>query len=90
MVAKPLECLYSVIEPYRAEGREKVHEATNDHSEAMALLRRDIPPVVPATAKELERRREVIQRILRHRERVGPIGIRADDLLHEARTETER
>ena len=67
-----------------------MHEEPNNPTEAMVLLRRDIPPVVPATDKELERRREVIQRMLRRRERVGPIGIRADDLLHEARTETER
>ena len=39
---------------------------------------------------EIERRRQVIGRILRHRERVGPIGLRVDDLLDEAHTETER
>lgn len=67
-----------------------MHEAINEQTEAMILLRRDIPPVIPPTDKELERRRNVIQRILRRRERVGPIGIRADDLLHEARADSER
>jgi hypothetical protein len=67
-----------------------MHETTDEHRESIALLRQDIPPAVPATPAELARRREVIQRILRRRERVGPIGIRADDLLHESRAETER
>ncbi|CAN5356481.1 hypothetical protein BH23CHL1_BH23CHL1_14590 [soil metagenome] len=52
-----------------------MYEAANDQTEVMMLLRRDIPPVVPVTIAELERRREVGQRILHHTERVGPMGI---------------
>ena len=68
-----------------------MHETTDERGESIVVLRQDIPPAVPAaTPAELARRREVIQRILRHRERAGPISIRADDLLHESRAETER
>ncbi|MBA2452849.1 MAG: hypothetical protein H0V47_06735 [Chloroflexia bacterium] len=52
-----------------------MYEAANDLTEVMMLLRRDIPPVVSVTAREIERRREVVQRILRRQERIGPIGI---------------
>jgi hypothetical protein len=40
-----------------------------------------------ATPAELARRREVIARIHRLREEIGPIDIRADDLLHLAENE---
>lgn len=41
------------------------------------------------TAEELERRRTVIERLLRRRERIGPIGIRADELHHIAEADSE-
>lgn len=63
-------------------------EPASEHSEETLLLRRDIPDIVPVTAEEIERRRRIVERILRRRERVGPIGIRADDLLHAARDES--
>lgn len=66
-----------------------MHEASNEETEAILLLRKNIPPIVKPTAEEIERRREVVQRMERLRERVGPIGIRADDLLHASRAESE-
>jgi len=47
----------------------------------------EVPLFQPATPEEIERRRIVVERILRRRDRVGPIGIRADDLLHMAESE---
>jgi hypothetical protein len=45
---------------------------------------------IPPSPEELERRRVLHERILKLRERIGPIGIRADELIHEARAESER
>ena len=53
------------------------------------LPRIDTPPSVAPTPEELERRRVVVERILARRERIGPIGIRADEWLHEAEAESE-
>jgi hypothetical protein len=53
------------------------------------LPRVPIPPAKQATPDELAHRREAIARILELRERIGPIGIAADDLIHEARQESE-
>lgn len=61
--------------------------ADNNYDEALILLQREIPDIEPITAEEIERRRLIVERILRRRERVGPIGINADDLLHAARNE---
>jgi hypothetical protein len=47
----------------------------------------EIPSIEPATPAEIERRRVIVERILRRRERIGPIGIRADELLHVAESE---
>jgi hypothetical protein len=49
----------------------------------------EVPPPVRPTAAEIERRRIVVERMLARSARIGPIGIRADDLLHEARAEAE-
>jgi hypothetical protein len=64
--------------------------ATYDHFDVKALLGEAMSPVTPATPRELERRREIVQRILQRRERIGPIGIRADDLVHESRADWEK
>ena len=59
-------------------------------SRVVDLPRIPIPLPEPPTPEELERRRIIIERILERRERVGPIGIRADDLHHIAEDEAER
>lgn len=66
-----------------------MHETSEERAESFVIPLTEIPPVLPATSSELARRRKVIQRMLERRERVGPIGIRADDLLHASRSETE-
>jgi hypothetical protein len=45
------------------------------------LPRISIPPYVPATPEELERRRQVIAEIDRIREQMEPIGIDAAELI---------
>ena len=67
-----------------------MHEAADERIDALAVPPLKIPAVLRATPRELTRRRKVVQRMLERRERVGPIGVRADDLLHAARTETAR
>jgi hypothetical protein len=48
-----------------------------------------LPPVRPVSEKELARRRKIVDRILARRERIGPIGISADELVREARREAD-
>ena len=47
----------------------------------------DFPPVTPA---EIERRRALFKRTIEHREKIGPIGIAPEDLIHELRGGDER
>jgi hypothetical protein len=47
------------------------------------------PPILPPTAEELERRGEVVDRILARRDAIGPIGISTADLIREVREEAE-
>lgn len=42
------------------------------------------------TPRELERRREVVDRILELRRAMGPIGIPVDELIRQVREEDER
>jgi hypothetical protein len=48
-----------------------------------------IPEYVPPTEEELKRRQEVAAKINQLREKIGPIGIRADALKHQSRAEAE-
>jgi hypothetical protein len=43
-----------------------------------------VPVFEPPTPEEIERRRQVVERIIERRERIGPIGITAEELLREA------
>ena len=49
-----------------------------------------IPTLAPPTPEELARRRRLFERAREIREAIGPIGIRTDDLIHEARRESGR
>lgn len=55
----------------------------------LSLPRIETPPFVPPTPEELERRRIIVERIIERHDRLGPIGIRADEWLHEAEAESE-
>ncbi len=63
------------------------HESDDDFT--MTLPRIPIPDYVPPTEEELKRRQEVIAKIHQLREKIGPIGIRADELKHQSRAEAE-
>ncbi len=47
----------------------------------------DFPPVTP---EEIERRRAAFARVMALREQLGPIGVDADDLIHELRGGDDR
>jgi hypothetical protein len=70
-----------------AKGRTVQDE--RDDNDILTLPRIPIPDYVPPTEEELKRRREVIAKIDRLREKIGPIGIRADQLKHQSRAEAE-
>lgn len=55
----------------------------------LTIPRIPIPEYVPPTEEELKRRQELAAKIAQLREKIGPIGIRADELLHQARAEAE-
>jgi hypothetical protein len=63
------------------------HESDDD--DILTLPRIQIPDYVPPTEEELKRRQEVAAKIHRLREKIGPIGIRADELKHQSRAEAE-
>ena len=50
----------------------------------------ELPEFAPVTPEEIERRRALVARIIERRERVGPIGIPVEDLIHELRGGDER
>ncbi len=64
----------------------------NHHStDAGATLPKIVlPPDEPITPEEIERRRALVARIRALRDEVGPIGISADDLIHELRGGDDR
>ncbi len=59
-------------------------------SAASTLPRIKRPGFPPVTPKEIERRRVLFDRMIARRERIGPIGIRFEDLIHELRGGDER
>lgn len=66
------------------------HQSSGRGDPSVAVYQlNEVPPSIRPTAAEIERRRIVVERLLARSDRVGPIGIRADDLLHEARAESE-
>lgn len=62
----------------------------DDHEEPPITLDRvEIPPDEPPTPEEIARRTAVVKRMTAFRNRVGPIGIASDDLVHLARSDCE-
>jgi hypothetical protein len=67
-------------------------EAMHDDHSASAnpsLPRIKLPDFPPVTPEEIERRRALVARIRERRERIGPIGIPADELIHQVRAEAD-
>jgi hypothetical protein len=69
------------------KGTSMHHEKDDDST--VTIPRIPIPEYVPPTEEVLKRRQELAGKIERLREEIGPIGIRADELKHLSRTETE-
>ena len=64
----------------------------DDRSDATetTLPRIKLPEIKPPTPEEIERRRVLFDRMIARRERIGPLGIRIEDLIHELRGGDER
>jgi hypothetical protein len=60
-----------------------------DDDMTLTLPKIPIPEYVPPTEEELKRRQALIAKIDKLREKIGPIGIRADELKHQSRAEAE-
>ncbi len=56
---------------------------------AAALARIELPPLIPASPEEIERRRVLFERTIALRDKIGPIGIRTDELIHQVREEAD-
>lgn len=53
------------------------------------IERISIPPIEPVTQAEIERRRALFDKVMALREKIGPIGISADELIWQARNEDD-
>jgi len=56
---------------------------------AATLPRIEIPPARRPSRDEIERRRALFARVIHLREKIGPIGGAADELVRQARDEDE-
>jgi hypothetical protein len=63
----------------------------DDHSASAnpSLPRTKLPDFPPVTPEEIERRRALVEEIRALREEIGPIGIPADELIHQVRAEAD-
>lgn len=59
------------------------------HSATITVPKIKRPPIPAPTPEEIERRREVVARIIALREKIGPIGISTSDLIREGRDEAD-
>jgi hypothetical protein len=57
---------------------------------ATTLPKITLPDLSPPTPEEIERRRALFERTIERRDKVGPIGIPTEDLIHELRGGDER
>ena len=49
-----------------------------------------LPDFTPVTREEIERRRAVFAQVIALREKIGPIGVPVEDLIHELRGGDDR
>ena len=49
-----------------------------------------LPEFPPVTPEEIERRRALFDRMIARREKIGPIGVPVEDLIHELRGGDDR
>ena len=59
-------------------------------SPEMTRPRIKLLPFKPVTPEEIERRRALFASTIARRERIGAIGVRVDDLIHELRGGDDR
>lgn len=59
-------------------------------STATTLAKIARPDLSPPTPEEIERRRVLYRRMIERRDRIGPIGVRVENLIHELRGGDER
>ncbi len=64
-------------------------DAEHSGAHALTIPRVPIPRIDPPSPEEIERRRELFARVMALREKIGPIGIAADDLVHQSRREAD-
>jgi hypothetical protein len=61
------------------------HEPTD--ATAATVPKIEMPPIPPPTPEEIARRREVVERIVALRDKIGPIGISTAELIRQVREE---
>lgn len=57
---------------------------------ATTLPKITLPDLSPPTPEEIDRRRALFKRMIEHRDKIGPIGIPTQDLIHELRGGDDR
>jgi hypothetical protein len=61
----------------------------SDDSTSATLPRISIPPIIPPTPEEIERRRALVAKVLALREEIGPIGVSTAELSRQVREEED-
>jgi hypothetical protein len=67
-----------------------MQEHIDEFTESPPAPSDDVPLPEPVSDKEMERRKEIVKRMIRRADQAGPMGVHADDLLHIARAEQVR
>lgn len=70
----------------KTEKMETKKSAVPEHKVVMTMV---LPPYEPASEEELQRRRELFDHAMAFRERIGPIGITAAELIREVRDDAD-
>lgn len=63
--------------------------SNRQRSNTIALSPIHIPRIERPSPEEIERRRALFAKVMERRERIGPIGISSDELLHLAREDAD-
>jgi hypothetical protein len=66
-----------------------MHTNDSPYSMIAALPKIELPPLEPPSPEEIARRQAHFKTTLALRERIGPIGIESDQLLHLAEAEDD-
>jgi hypothetical protein len=81
--------IVEVLRSIGFNGNEEIMRSEDTETAKSMLPRIVLPPLDPPSPEELAHRREIFARSRALRDEIGPIGIRSDELLREAREDAD-